>query len=164
MAAGRHKKEAARPSPGGAAFHLQEFLPYAITVLAGQMSDQFAAQYRSRFNISVAEWRVLAHVADDDQLSVREISAAVVLDKAKTSRAIARLEAAGHVRKRAGKTDGRLIRVSLTPKGRRLYDRIVPLANAFQASLLDALDPAARTELADALARLRAKLDRLSGS
>lgn len=164
MAGKRSRKSAAPGGRDAAPFQLQEFLPYSITVLAGQMSEQFAAQYQPRFNISVAEWRVLAHVAHDDQLSVREISTAVVLDKAKTSRAIARLEAAGHVRKRAGKTDGRLIRVSLTPKGRRLYDQIVPLANAFQASLLDGFDPAGRRELADALARLHARLDRLSGS
>ena len=154
---GKGKKEPAAPS--ARAFHLQEFLPYSITVLAGKMSEQFAAQYQNQFDITVAEWRVLAHIVYDDQLSVREISAAVVIDKAKTSRAIARLEAAGYVRKQAGKTDGRLIRVSLTPKGRRLYDQIVPLANAFQADLLDALDKDQSAELQDALARLRRRLD-----
>jgi DNA-binding MarR family transcriptional regulator len=95
--------KAPKAAPGhraasGETFHLESFLPYSITVLAGQMSEQFAAQYQKQFSVTVAEWRVLAHVAHDDQLSVREISAAVVLDKAKTSRAIARLEAAGYVR------------------------------------------------------------------
>ncbi len=77
MAGKRSRKSAAPGGRDAAPFQLQEFLPYSITVLADQMSEQFAAQYQPRFNISVAEWRVLAHVAHDDQLSVREISATV---------------------------------------------------------------------------------------
>ncbi len=140
-------------------FDLQDFLPYSITVLAAQMSDRFGELYRKRFDISVAEWRILAHVAVTDELSVREIAEGVVLDKAKVSRAIARLEAAGHIRKRTGKTDGRLIRVSMTPKGRRLFERIAPLANDFQYWLLDALAPGERDRLQASIAQLRARLN-----
>jgi DNA-binding MarR family transcriptional regulator len=141
------------------AFDLQKFLPYSITVLAAQMSDRFGELYRQRFDISVAEWRILAHVAVTDELSVREIAEGVVLDKAKVSRAVARLEAAGHIRKRAGKTDGRLIRVTMTPKGRRMFERIAPLADEFQSWLLEVLDPMERDHLQASIAELRARLN-----
>jgi DNA-binding MarR family transcriptional regulator len=50
--------------------------------------------------------------------------------------------------------------VSLTAKGRRLYDKIVPLANAFQADLLNTLKSGQPANLQDALMRMRQLLDR----
>jgi DNA-binding MarR family transcriptional regulator len=150
---------AGKPSQDPATdFQLSGFLPYSITVLAAEMSERFGALYQEQFGITMAEWRILAYVAANHEMSVREIAAGVVLDKAKVSRGIARLQAQGHVRKRAGKTDGRLVRISLTPKGRRLFTKIVPLANDFQAWLLDALDDKERRQLETAIAVLRRRL------
>lgn len=144
---------AAPPDP----FVLDRFLPYRLNVLAGRVSRGFAAKYRARFGLSVAEWRVLAHLSQTDSVSVRDIHLKADLEKSKASRAAARLEAAGLVEKRVDDDDRRLIAMSLSEKGRDVLAELIPLARAYEAELLAAL-PAADREALDRIAA--ALLDR----
>ena len=117
-------------------FDLTEFLPYQLAVAAARVSRAFAKRYRSDFGLSIPEWRVLAHLAQEGAVSVREIHARVDMDKSKVSRAAARLEASGHIEKRPHAEDRRLVDLRLTPAGRDLVTRILPIANRYQDELL----------------------------
>lgn len=140
--------------PEPSAFDLDGFLPYQLSVAAARVSRAFADRYREEFGISVPEWRVLAHLAADAAVSVREIHARVEMDKSKVSRAAARLEEAGLVAKRVNPGDRRLLELTLTPEGRALVARILPVAQAFQAEIETLLGETA-PGLRAALARLR---------
>lgn len=124
-------------------FDLSAFLPYQMAVTAGRLSRDFSELYRREFGLSIPEWRVMAHLAQSEAVSVREIHLRVDMDKSKVSRAAARLESAGLIEKRENKADRRLLDMRLTPAGRDLMQRIVPLADAYQARLLAALGPQA---------------------
>ena len=117
-------------------FDLSAFLPYQLAVAAARISKGFAELYRAEFGLTIPEWRVLAHLAQVDQVSVREIQARVDMDKSKVSRAAARLEASGLIEKRENPEDRRLLDMRLTPKGRDLIARIVPIAVAYQTQIL----------------------------
>ena len=135
-------------------FELDRFLPYRVSVLAGRVSRGFAERYRSRFGLSIAEWRVMAHLSQADSVSVRDIHLKADLEKSKASRAASRLEAAGLVEKRAAPDDRRLIALSLTAEGRALIDKMIPVARAYEAELMDALpeeDRAAFDRIVDRL-------------
>ncbi len=117
-------------------FVLNDFLPYRLAVLARRVSQGFAGHYRERFGLTVAEWRVIAHLSQTDQpVSVREICAQVELDKPKVSRAASRLVAGGYVIKATNSLDRRLVELSLSDKGRDLMDQLAPLAQAYQDEL-----------------------------
>lgn len=135
-------------------FHLDEFLPYRLSVAAARVSRRFAAMYEAEAGLTVPEWRVLAHLGQADQVSVRDIHRRVHLDKSVVSRAATRLEEAGFLRKSGHETDRRLIALQLTPAGRALMERLAPLADAFQAQLAQ--------ELGADLAGLNRALDRLA--
>ncbi len=120
-------------------FDLTAFLPYQLAVASARVSKEFSAHYRAEFGLSIPEWRVLAHLAGGDAVSVREIHARVDMDKSKVSRAAARLEAAGLIEKRENAGDRRLLDMRLTDKGHDLIARILPIADAYQAALLDRL-------------------------
>lgn len=124
-------------------FDLSTFLPYQLAVASSRISRAFADRYRAEFGLSIPEWRVLAHLAQSDAVSVREIHARVDMDKSKVSRAAARLEEAGLIEKRENPDDRRLLDMRLTPKGAELVTRIVPIADAFQAEILSVLGPQA---------------------
>lgn len=126
----------------GPGLDLDRFLPYQVSVLAARLSAALSRVYAERFGISIAEWRVIAHLSQHRKVSVREVQARVAMDKSKVSRAAARLESAGLVEKRVNAADRRLVELSLSRKGRRLYGEIAPLALAFEADLLAGL-PAA---------------------
>lgn len=117
-------------------FDLSAFLPYQLAVVASRVSKGFAERYRAEFGLTIPEWRVLAHMAQFDAVSVREIQARVDMDKSKVSRAAARLEATGLIEKRGDPKDRRLLDMRLTEKGRDLMARITPIAEAYQAELL----------------------------
>ncbi len=116
---------------------------------ADRLSAGLAKRYRDDFGISVAEWRVLVHVADAGTVSIREIQQRVHLEKSKASRAASRLEENGYLSKDINDHDRRLVALRLTPKGTDLMNQLRPVAMDFQAQLdqilapfLDALDGA----------------------
>jgi DNA-binding MarR family transcriptional regulator len=116
-------------------FDLDAFLPYRMTVAAERLSAGLARRYRAQFGISIPEWRVLVHLAHSGEVSVRDIERRVSMEKSKVSRAAARLEAEGYVAKDRHAGDRRLVRLSLTEKGRRLMADLLPLAIAYQQRL-----------------------------
>ena len=127
------------------AFDLERFTPYRLAVAAKRMSDDLAREYRSRFGISVAEWRLLAHLAHEgDGASVRDIEARVTLEKYEVSRTARRLEESGLVSKMTNASDRRLVSLSLTPKGKRLMSELLPLAQAYQEEVEARLGPAVK--------------------
>ncbi len=142
-----------QPSPLPA-FDLERFTPYRLAVAAKRMSDDLAREYRSRFGITVAEWRLLAHLAHEgDGASVRDIEARVTLEKYEVSRTAKRLEESGLVSKTTNASDRRLVSLSLTPKGKRLMSELLPLAQAYQEEIEARLGPAVKG--------LEAALDRI---
>ena len=124
-------------------FDLDAFLPYQLAVLASRVSREFAALYGARFDLSIAEWRVVAHLGQEEAVSVREIHERVDMDKSKVSRAASRLEAAGYVTKRISESDRRLVELTLTATGRAMHSEIVELARGFEAALEERLGPEA---------------------
>lgn len=120
-------------------FNLDEFLPYQLAELSRRVSARFSRHYRERYGLSVAEWRVVAHLSQQTAVSVREIHNRVGMDKPKVSRAATRLEAAGYVRKVINPADRRLVELSLTQKGHEMIDTLSPIAAAYQAELLAVL-------------------------
>ncbi|MGR3757242.1 MAG: MarR family winged helix-turn-helix transcriptional regulator [Tranquillimonas sp.] len=134
-------------------FDLDSFLPYQLAVAASRVSREFAALYRERFGISVAEWRVIAHLSQAGRVSVREIHDRVDMDKSRVSRAAARLEEAGYLVKAANSADRRLVALELTAAGRRLVAELAPLAREFETRVTAELGRSA-PEFRRGLARL----------
>jgi len=120
-------------------FNLEDFLPCQLAELSRRVSGKFSRHYRERYGISVAEWRVVAHLSQDAAVSVREIHNRVGMDKPKVSRAATRLEAAGYVKKVVNAHDRRLVELSLTPKGHAMIETLAPIAAEYQAELLEIL-------------------------
>ena len=116
-------------------FDLNTFLPYRLNAAAARVSRAFAEQYRAEFGISIPEWRVLAHLFQSGDVSVRDIEARADMEKSKVSRTASRLEAAGYISKTVNDADRRLLLLRLTPKGQELVARLIPVAIQFQADL-----------------------------
>lgn len=164
MDRGSKAKPARRPAgavANSSKFELAEFFPYRLAVLADRVSQALSQVYLDRFDLSRAEWRVLAALGVQQEMAAKDIGPYSTLDKMQVSRAIARLEEGGLVRREDDTGDGRAKIVCLTPAGRALYNKIVPLARAREAYILEALDPAERDALRRAMERLQQRADSL---
>ena len=115
---------------------LDDFLPYRAARLATALSNGLAARYKSRFDLSVAEWRVMVHLTQESEISIRDIFNRVDMDRARVTRAVQRLEGRGLVSKRVNEKDRRLIRLALTASGWEMADAVSQIAHAFEAELL----------------------------
>ena len=139
----------------GPRLDLDRFMPYRLSVLTNRVSSAIARQYSARFELTIPEWRAMAVLGGASGLSAREVAERTAMDKVQVSRAIESLMRARRVQREADASDGRVTRLSLTAKGRAIYDEVVPLALHLEKLFLSALTPHERRTL-DAL------LDKLS--
>ena len=145
---------------------LDGFLPYRTARLATALSRRLAERYEARFEISVAEWRIIIHLTQESEISIRDIYTRVDMDRARVTRAVQRLQARGLVSKLVNESDRRLIRLALSDSGRQMANEIAAIAARFEAELLAAV-PATAGEallthfdaLETALADMPDKLD-----
>lgn len=146
--------EVETPEEGGSLI-LERFVPYRLSVLTNTVSRAIARIYAERFDLTIAEWRVMAQLGRHGRLAASDIVGLTAMDKVRVSRAVARLAAAGRVGAVADPTDRRRQGLTLTPAGRRIYRQIVPLALEREARLLEVLDASERAMLDRLLSKLQ---------
>jgi len=147
---------------------LDRFLPYRLSVLSNRVSGAIARQYSDRFGLSIPEWRAMAVLGQLQSsapgLSARDVAARTAMDKVQVSRAVSNLVEHKRVQREADPADGRITRLSLTPKGRAIYDEIAPLALHLEELFLAALSPEERVTLDRLMAKLGRQASLLGGA
>ena len=141
---------------------LDRFLPYRLSVLSNRVSGAIARHYSDRFDLSIPEWRVMAVLGQTPGLSAGEVGARTAMDKVQVSRAVANLVKNRRVQRDGDEDDGRIVRLSLTPRGRAIYDEIVPLALHLESVLLASLTPSEYESLSKLLDKLAGRIGRLA--
>jgi len=142
---------------------LDRFVPYRLSVLTNQVSNAIARQYSDRFGLTIPQWRTMAVLGGTPGLSARDVAERTAMDKVQVSRAVESLMRARRVQRQADPQDGRITRLSLTAKGRAIYDEVVPLALHLEDVLLSTLTVDERRQF-DALMAKLARQAHLLGS
>jgi DNA-binding MarR family transcriptional regulator len=143
---------------------LERFLPYRLSVLTNLVSGTIADAYRRRFGLSIPEWRVLAVLARHPGLSAADVAERTRMDAVAVSRAVARLVAAGRLRRGLARDDRRRSVLAVSAAGKAVYRAVAPVALGYEQQLLAALDPAARAALDAAVSALTTRAEALAGS
>ena len=137
---------------------LKLFFPYQFSILAQQMSE-FIAQIYQRYGLSKMEWRVLATIGQQGDISAREICQFTRFDKMQVSRAIAKLMTSQVLSQQTSEVDRRTIRLTLSDKGQQLYQEIIPLVHSQEKRLLQGLTDAERDQLRSLTLKLSNQLE-----
>ena len=141
---------------------LDNFLPYRLNILAEIVSHSLAEVYSRQYDIVIPEWRVLANLGQRGKLSAKQIGERAHMNKTKVSRAAAALEQSGLIMRNTDNNDKRSAILSLTGKGRDIYNRIVPVAIDFANELESALDPEDLRAFDQMLLKLKRKSEELA--
>jgi len=112
----------------GTRLNLDAFVPYRLSVLSNRVSSAIAREYSDRFGLTIAEWRIMAVLGQTAGLSSREVAERTAMDKVQVSRGVASLVESRRVLKQVDSKDGRVARLTLTPRGRAIYLEQVFLA------------------------------------
>jgi DNA-binding MarR family transcriptional regulator len=126
---------------------LEHFLPYRLSVLSNTVSSRIAKSYAERFQLTVAEWRVMAVLGRFPGLTAAEVAERTAMDKVQVSRAVARLKKARRIEQRAVEGDGRARHLFLTDQGQGVYAQIVPMARDYEQRFLASLNAGERVQL-----------------
>jgi DNA-binding MarR family transcriptional regulator len=140
---------------------LEAFLPYRLNVLGAVVSEGLARVYSSKFGLDIADWRVIATLGQFGRCTAKTIGQHSHMHKTKVSRAVVDLEGKSLVERLANPADRREAFLTLTAKGQDVYARIVPLAEAYEAKLLDVLDVADQQKFDRLLTQMTEKARKL---
>jgi DNA-binding MarR family transcriptional regulator len=94
------------------------------------------------------------------EMEARDFAAAVGISRPTATGVVATLERRRYVRKRKAPEDGRVVRLSLTPNGRRKIEALFPRFNAEEASVAGALSADEQADLATLLRALYRGVER----
>ena len=134
--------------------------PSAVVIRIAMLAHAFGIELKRFFaasGLTPADFEVLAVLRRrraPHALAQHEIMHASRRSSGTMSFRIDRLESEGFVRRLADPSDARGTIVRLTPKGKRLVDRIAPAHLANESRLLGALSAREQRELADLLRKL----------
>jgi DNA-binding MarR family transcriptional regulator len=141
---------------------LDRFAPALITWAAHRLAGNNSAVYRTRFNVTLMEWRMLLHLYAEPNSNAAKIAAAIGFDKATISRTADALHKRGLLIEKHDPLDGRSSHLDLTEEGRALYRRILPVAMAQERELLGDLSRDEAETLVDLMSRVVQALRRNS--
>jgi DNA-binding MarR family transcriptional regulator len=124
-------------------YSLGESIPYQIHRLAATLTDSMRSRLRRR-DINISQWRVLTILRSEGAMTVGQLSVYAAMKQPVVSRILGEMEAAGFVARggrselnrrlpvaRGGRAgDQRVVLVSLTAAGNRLFNSLRPLDNA----------------------------------
>jgi DNA-binding MarR family transcriptional regulator len=117
-----------RPRASSERFDLAQHPMFYMAHILQRNAENVAAALRpSRFDPSA--WRILATLQYRDGLTIKELSRSFV------SRVVLKLEREGVVRRRTSARDRRAVRVTLTPKGLKVFRTILLPATLRQVDI-----------------------------
>ncbi|XQF91355.1 MarR family winged helix-turn-helix transcriptional regulator (plasmid) [Pseudoalteromonas espejiana] len=134
---------------------LNEFLPYQLNQLATKISDDFARVYQQKYDLTIAQWRVIANLAQFGQNSAKDLCSLANMDKSTVSRAIKALFDKGYLVTQLSEQDKRATNVMLNQQGKELYQRIAQDAYVWEKQLAANFSKHEQQQLLSLLTKLK---------
>jgi homoprotocatechuate degradation regulator HpaR len=130
-------------------------LPMQLMLAREAVMQRFRPHLNSR-GLTDQQWRIIRALNEVEALEIVDLGKACCLHAASLSRILPKLESDGLIARRSNKNDQRRVIVSLTAKGRRLFEQVAPESEAIYAALTSEIGPAR-------LDQIYALLDEMTG-
>lgn len=139
---------------------LKRFVSYRILRAHFALNAQAMDLLERHAGITLSQWRVMSFVGTGDASTSRAVVALSGLDPAIVSRAVKSMEDHGLLKVERLAEDRRTLSLALTPEGRAIYERTLPIMQGRQEALMDALDPTERDAILSALEKIELAAER----
>ncbi len=171
----RSRRQSPLPNPwtnvalDGRTLHIGHFVTFQLIRLANAAKANVTRKYLADFGLSVPEWRLLAMSIRFEPVRFAELVAKSSIDKGQASRTLQMLTERGLIvaqtlggSARRTRDSGAPVILTVPPKGRRLYETLLPVAQRNQARLLHLLTRDERRTLYVVLNKLYAAIGDLN--
>ncbi len=136
------------------------FVPFRLNRLAAEVSSALSAEYATRYDLDIPEWRVLATLGfRHDPCSAQYVADCTRTHKSTISRAVTSLMKRQMIERVENADDRREFRLRLTRKGAALYEELIPRLLRKEQEILSSLSTQDRRDLARLLGKLEDSLD-----
>jgi MarR family transcriptional regulator, transcriptional regulator for hemolysin len=121
--------ERARKAGAARAFKLEDHLFFYFSQILARRTRAINAQLRP-YGLDYPRWRVLAVLQEHPGATMGQLADLTSVDRTTLTRTLGLMEEARLVARQERESDRRSLVISLTPKGRRMFARILPLTLA----------------------------------
>ena len=142
---------------------LDSYLPYLLNRAGARIATAFNDEVRP-LGATLQIWRVLAALREQDGRRMGDLSDTTSIEVSTLTRLVDNMEQKGLVARRRDAGDARAILLHVAPAGRRLTQRILPIAERYEAVALAGFNASEAETLKAALRRLYANMDGLKAS
>jgi DNA-binding MarR family transcriptional regulator len=146
-----------------ASIALESFIPYLLFRVSRRLNAHLREEMRAA-GVTIHRWRILAVLAAKDGRSLSELAAVTVMEQSVSSRVVEQMRRDRLVRRVAGAADRRVGRIYLAGRGRRLFERIFPVALMHQKRATRRLTGGEERTLVRLLRKVLAAIDEERGS
>jgi DNA-binding MarR family transcriptional regulator len=108
-------------------FAIDRSIPYLMNRIVGRLNRRLHDRL-SVNGLTFQHWRVLASLSVRERPTIAEIAEYAVIPHSTLSRLLTRMESEGLIRRIDSKGDLRVAHIVATPKGKRVFQRIIPHA------------------------------------
>jgi len=130
-------------------------LPMQLMLAREAVMQRFRPHLNMR-GLTDQQWRIVRALNEVDIIEIADLGRICCLHAASLSRILPKLESDGLIARKNSKNDQRRVIVTLTAKGRRLFDDVAPESEAIYATLAREIGP-------ERLDRIYALLDEVIG-
>lgn len=139
---------------------LDGYLPYLLNRAGSRIATAFSEEVRP-LGATLQIWRVLAALREHDGRRMGDLSETTSIEVSTLTRLVDGMEKKGLVARRRDDADARAVVLHATLAGRRLTQRLVPIAERYEAVALQGFAAHEAEMLKASLQRLFANMDAL---
>ena len=141
---------------------LDGYLPYLLNRAGARIASAFGEEVRP-LGATLQIWRVLAALREKDGRRMGDLSQTTSIEVSTLTRMVDNMEKKGLVARRRDSQDSRAVILEVTPAGRQLTRRILPIAERYETVALKGFSAREAETLKQALRRLYDNMDGLEG-
>lgn len=139
---------------------LEHYLPYLLNRAGARLAAAFGEEVRP-LGATLQIWRVLAALHERDGRRMGDLSAVTSIEVSTLTRLVDGMEKKKLVARRRDTGDARVITLVATAAGKRMTQKILPIARRYEKVVLRGFDQAEVALLKAALHRLYHNMDAL---
>jgi DNA-binding MarR family transcriptional regulator len=134
---------------------LRTLVTFQMRQLTYMNSRSAASEYERKFKITMNEWRIMALIYQEEELSLNGLAEQGQFDRGLASRVVAALTERGYVDRQVNGRDARGVVLSLTPAGVKLVLQVFAVAQERNQKLTSCLTRVESEVLRKALVKMR---------
>ena len=124
-----------------------------------QAFESVSGAHIRTLNLTPPQFDVIATLGNQPPMTCKILGEKTLITKGTLTGILDRLEAKGFIARLSNEDDGRSQKVTLTPEGEKLFQRVFPQHGAHLEKVFNQLSQQEITELTNALKKLRAAME-----